>query len=92
MIDLKMLKEFQKKKEKLKKDCYKKVLKKCHNKIFMVSKTGASNCWYQVPELTFGLPIYDLEECSKYINKKLKKNGLEVDYYKPNLLYISWKI
>ncbi len=90
MLDLKLLKEFQEKKKKLKKNNYKKVLKTCHKKIMLVSKTGAANCWFIVPELTFGLPLYDLEECSRYIHKKLKKNGLHVDYYSPNLLYISW--
>lgn len=92
MLDLKQLQKFQEKKNKLKKESYKKVLKTCHKKIMLVSKSGAMNCWFIVPELTFGLPIYDTKECAMYINKKLKKNGLKVDYYDPNFLFISWDV
>ena len=90
MIDLKTLHKFHEKKEKMKKESYKKLLKSCHKKILLVSKTGAYNCWFVVPEVVFGLPMYEIEECSEYIYKKLKKNGLDVEYYKPNFLYISW--
>ena len=91
MIDLKKLHKFHEKKEKIKKESYKKILKACHKRIMLVSKTGAYNCWFIVPEVVFGLPMYDIEECSQYIHKKLLKNGLDAEYFKPNFLYISWE-
>jgi len=91
MLDLKLLQNFNKKKDKIKKDSYKKVLKNCHKKIMLASKSGINSCWYTVPELTFGIPLYDVEECANYIFKKIKKDGLQVEYYSPNLLFISWK-
>lgn len=90
MIDLKDLQKFHQKKEKVKKESYRKILKACHKKIVLVSQTGAYECWYVVPEVVFGLPVYDIEECSKYIYKKLVKNGLLVEHYSPNFLYICW--
>lgn len=90
MINLKDLQKFHEKKEKIKKESYRKILKACHKKILLVSKTGAYNCWYVIPEVVFGLPVYEIEECSKYIFKKLDKNGLGVEYYQPNFLYICW--
>lgn len=71
---------------------YDKVLNKCHERIKFVSKTpkGSNFCFYVVPNILYGIPIYDVNACIVYIVGALIKNGFYVAYTHPNLLYISW--
>tara|TARA_B100000795_G_scaffold136703_1_gene102095 strand:- start:140 stop:556 length:417 start_codon:yes stop_codon:yes gene_type:complete len=71
---------------------YDNVLKKCHDRIKTVANSprGGTFCFYIVPSFLFGIPIFDLNSCIVYIVQKLIKNGFEVNYTHPNLLYISW--
>lgn len=46
--------------------------------------------WYQVPEFLVGLPMYSFTECIKYIEDRLKKDGFDTEFYKPNILLIKW--
>lgn len=72
---------------------YDEVLQKCHHRIKLVSKmTPLSQfCFYIIPKVLFGIPLYNLEECVKYLIEMLTKNGFQISYTHPNLLYISWK-
>ena len=38
----------------------------------------------------FGVPLYDTTPCVLYLVEQLIKNGFDVKYTHPNLLYISW--
>jgi hypothetical protein len=38
-----------------------------------------------------GVPTYDIFTCITYLIEQLTKNGFEVKYTHPNLLFISWK-
>ena len=73
-------------------ETYEKVLLKCHDRIRAVSKKPIKNtfCFYIVPNLVFGVPIYNTNECIVYIVQALIKNGFYVVYTHPNLIYISW--
>ena len=73
-------------------EIYDNVLKKCHERIKTVahSPRGGTFCFYIVPTYIFGIPIYELNTCIVYIVQHLIKNGFEVNYTHPNLLYISW--
>ena len=48
-------------------------------------------CWYQIPTMMIGVPEYNFLVCINFIIDKLKTNGFSVNFYKPNLLLISWK-
>ena len=41
--------------------------------------------------MLIGVPEYRFIVCINYIYDKLKSNGFSVNFYKPNLLLISWK-
>ena len=73
-------------------EIYDSVLKKCHERIKTVahSPKGGTFCFYIVPTYIFGIPIYDLNTCIVYMVQHLIKNGFQVNYTHPNLLFISW--
>jgi len=56
----------------------------------MASNVDVLYCWYQVPEFFVNLPVYNVDKCTKYLKIKLENNGFEVDFFKPNILYVNW--
>lgn len=77
-------------KKKQKEEIYKKVFVAVEKKILMASNSGSLYCWYQVPEFFINLPIYNVKSCIKFVKKKLLENGFVVEWFKPNILLISW--
>ena len=71
---------------------YDEILKKCHHRIKLVSKQNPLICYclYIIPKVVYGIPLYNLSECVKYLFEKLTDNGFQVNYTHPNLLIISW--
>ena len=45
---------------------------------------------YIIPKFIYGVPLFNLAECIKYLYEKLTENGFKVYYTHPNLLVISW--
>ena len=72
---------------------YDKILARIHKKIKTTARTRNSKCFcgFVIPEFILGLPRYDVGTCTSYIIEKLKKNGFNVKYTHPNLLFISWQ-
>jgi len=71
---------------------YDEVLQKCHHRIKLVSKLTPLNqwCFYIIPKVVFGIPLYNLSECVEYLVRLLSENGFKVAYTHPNLLLITW--
>ena len=69
---------------------YNEVLYKIHDKIKRAAEKERYKLVYEIPEVVFGLPTYDLNMCIAYIMKQLRSNGFLVKYYFPKILYISW--
>ena len=90
MLNISDLHEFDNKKEKIKTEIYERILTKCHNKIKLVAKNGTKFCWFETPEIIIGQPYYNVIDVTIYMKNKLIENGLKVNYYNPNILYISW--
>ena len=92
MININDLHKINEERNKFKLKVYDSILKKCHERIKFVSKTpkGSNFCFYVVPNIIYGTPIYDLNACIVYIVGALIKNGFYVAYTHPNLIYISW--
>jgi hypothetical protein len=91
-INIASLHETTKRREELKLKTFQKVLELCHNKIKLVAQTNSLICWFAVPEIVTGFPLYDIEECSEWLLDKLLGENLKVDYFKPGLFLISWKV
>jgi len=69
-----------------------KVLDLCYSKILNNNKTSDDySCTYIVPNVVFGLPLYNVNDCTKYIMDKLVEKGFEVFFALPTTLHISWK-
>lgn len=75
-------------------NCYNKILNRIHNRIKTTSQQqNVENqfCWFIVPEMMIGIPMFDHGACTAYLIDKLRDNGFIVRYTHPNLLFISWK-
>lgn len=55
-----------------------------------------TSCFFKIPELVLGYPIYNVEDCQKYIIRKLIENGFKVEKIndgenEKNNIAISWE-
>jgi hypothetical protein len=69
---------------------FEQVMLKCHSKIKLASKNSHFACFYEVPEVVIGIPLYNITECISYIISGLKDNGFLVKYLYPKIIYICW--
>lgn len=72
------------------KETYKVILNKTIKQIKKMTSFNIYYTFFQIPEFIIGYPLYPLEDCIIYVQKKLIENGFLVKYYFPNILYISW--
>ena len=72
---------------------YQMILSRVHKKIKTTSRQRHNDffCFYVVPEFLVGVPTYNIYTCITYLMEQLTKNGFEVKYTHPNLIFISWK-
>lgn len=75
-----------------KKKCFDKIKLMCLAKIKLIAKTGETHVWFNIPLFLLGHTSYKIENCSKYLIKKLEKRGFKTRLFDPNLLYIFWEI
>ena len=80
----------QKKRDKIKIKTFTKIYNRIEKKIQLASASNFYYCWYEIPEFFLGLPIYSLEDCKEFIEKKFEDNGFKTKYYEPNILMITW--
>jgi hypothetical protein len=66
------------------------ILKKCHQRILYNSKLERTYCFFNIPEFIFGVPLYDINELTKYMINSLVTNGFKVKYFDPNVIFITW--
>jgi hypothetical protein len=92
-ISLNELYQLKKKKDNIKNVCFDKIIELCHRRIRNISSHGGMNTFYEIPGMMIGYPLYNIYECTDYIMKSLRKNGLLVQLLPPpqvSVLYISW--
>ncbi len=80
----------QKEREERKKATFDKIYVHIEKKIVTASAGDYYYTWYQIPEFLVGLPMYSVDECQQYIQKKLKSNGFDTDFFPPNIIHIKW--
>lgn len=92
MININDLFTTKEQKEKHKEEIYDNVLQQCHRKIFRSVKLNpySNICFYVIPKIIYGVPLYNLEKCIHYLVTHLTKNGFNINYTHPNLILISW--
>jgi hypothetical protein len=68
------------------------ILEMCYNKILTTNKqTDSCCCIFTCPSVVFGLPLFNMYDCIRYIIVKLVEKGFEVHLAVPNNIFISWK-
>jgi hypothetical protein len=90
MVKAQNLIKEQKERENRKIISFNKIFEILENKIISSSNSNLYYTWYCIPEFILGLPIYSIKDCKEYIEKKLKANGFEIEFYEPNILLIKW--
>ena len=79
--------------EKKKTATYEKILELCYRRIVITNKkTNDCCCFFSCPSFYYGVPLYNMINCTIYIMEQLISNGFQVQYSHPNILYISWKV
>ena len=90
-LDLQDLRKRQDEKEKRRLEVYDSVLKKCHTQILRSNESNRDNTFFQVPRFQLGSPpISNFKACLAYIIYNLRNNGLSVNYFHPDTLWITW--
>ncbi len=90
-LDLQELRKRNDEKEKRRLEVYDSVLKKCHTQILRSNESNRDNTFFQVPRFQLGKPpISNYKACLAYIIYNLKSNGLSVNYFHPDTLWITW--
>ena len=71
---------------------YEKILDLCYQRILNSNKKNDDySCTYIVPNVVFGLPLYDVNECVSFIMNKLVEKEFNIVYAFPTTIHISWK-
>ena len=91
MINALDLGKKQKEKENSKYIIYDKIYKNIEKKILMSSSCNYYYTIYEVPEFLVGYTLFCFNDCCDYLENKLKQNNFKISFYKPNILFITWK-
>jgi hypothetical protein len=80
----------QKERDTIKFKTFGKIYNKIEKKIMLASSINLYYIWYEIPEFIIGCPLYNLEECKKFIIKQIKENGFTVEEFNENIILITW--
>jgi hypothetical protein len=92
-ISLSELYDMKKKKETNRTKCFDHIMELCHRRIRNIASYGGLNCFYEIPGILIGFPLYNLDECTNYLIEKLRNTGFLVQLLPPphvSVVYISW--
>ena len=79
-------------KQNKKKITYNKILERVIRTMKENAMIGETKCVYQIPEIIFGMPVINKDECINYINNILKEKGFNCVFIKPTYILIMWKL
>lgn len=78
--------------QKKRKEVFKCVLKQCEKQVRNVADTDGVKFLFLVPEFVWGMPLYNVTECTTYVKAELEKAGFNVTFYFPRVLLVSWDV
>jgi len=72
---------------------YNKVLTRVHRAIKQRNRIRPQDkfCYFSFPDVLVGCPLYNKDECIKYVLDKLAADNFKAVYVHPSMLVISWK-
>ena len=91
-LSIKDLYKIQERKETERIEIYNKIINKFNDKIKYLSKMNRVDFYYKLPDIIYGLPLYDKNACICYIIYKYRIKGFNVKYIYPNAIHINWDI
>lgn len=91
-MDIRELHKYQIKKKQTKITTYEKIVSRCFHRIKVFAKLDQTYCFFEVPNIIFGLPIYDLTNCIHFLMQRLVDHNFKVLFIKPNIIFITWDI
>jgi len=78
--------------EKKKIKIFENILEMCYQKILNTNKKSDDySCTFIVPNVVFGLPLYNIGDCITFIMDNLVKKGFEIYFALPTTIHISWQ-
>jgi hypothetical protein len=70
---------------------FRRCLRECMKRIeFVNQNTRKTECWYEIPSLIPGYPVFDINECIEFLYKSLTEMGFVIKIYLPKNIRISW--
>jgi hypothetical protein len=79
------------KKDVLKKELYKIILKRCGQRILEANKKSRHTyCFFEIPTILIGHNDYNVTDCAKFLINELIQEHYVVEFIQPNYLYIDW--
>lgn len=91
-INIKKLRSEVEAREQRKIKIYEYILELCYKRILNSNeKNNECSCTYIVPNVVFGLPLYDVNECVTFIINKLTEKEFDIAFAHPTTIHISWK-
>ena len=92
-LDPSSLYKEQEKRDELRLRTYNNILENVHTKIRTISRlpNNDKSLLFVVPEFVMGIPRFNTRDCIIYLAWNLRNNNFEVQYFHPNLLWISWR-
>ena len=92
MINIYELQNNIRKKEKKQKRIFTKILLLCIKRIKTVARNEQTECIFSIPNVVFGLPLFNKTGCLQFLIEKLTKKGFQIYPMPPNHILISWKV
>ena len=80
------------KKKSMRKESFEYILMKIHNRMRTVANNNALNCFYEIPPMILGYPLYSMIDAIEYIVTSLRVSGFLVQIIPSQygVIYISW--
>ena len=90
--DIRRLHRVQERHSKTRQDVLNAIMGKIHHQIDTVAGRNETRCIYQIPVYLLGMPLYNVQQCSKYVIQCLQREGFAVQYVHPHTLVIDWAL
>jgi hypothetical protein len=92
-LDVSTLHNIQRSKEVKQMHIFNLILTRVHYRISTVANSNdAECCFYQIPNMSVGLPLFDSFKCCSYVIYRLREEGYAINYIHPNYMFINWAL
>jgi hypothetical protein len=87
------LKKIQNDKNKNRRKVFVIVLQQCLKRVTFINKnSNSTECWFMIPKLIVGQPLFNIEKCSEFLLEELNTLGFKTNCIQPDNIHISWKL